>query len=137
MSVAIPPEDHGVGDPLAFDASFPRWRVVHRAASFGLCLLALLHVAVSFTIFDAWTPDAVWFVGTGLGLLLLGGMNLAHVGLEPCRMPTVPAVRTANWAFVVFGVGAVVAVPEPQAVLIVVLLVFQAVASHRTLLGSA
>jgi len=99
--------------------------------------MALVHMAVTALIFDMWSSDAVWFLGTGLGLLLLARMNLAHVGLEPSRMPTALAVRIANWVFVAFGLAAVSAVPEPQAVLITVLLALQAIASHRTLLGSA
>jgi hypothetical protein len=39
--------------------------------------------------------------------------------------------------FVLFGLGALVAVPEPQAVVIVAALVLQAVASRWTLRGPA
>jgi hypothetical protein len=119
------------------DPSFAPWRTAHRSASIVLALLAIAHCALSVMIYDAWSPDAVWFVGTGLGLLFLAGMNLAHVGLVPCTMPTAPAVRVANWVFVLFGLGALVAVPEPQAVVIVAALVLQAVASRWTLRGPA
>ncbi|MGH9660977.1 MAG: hypothetical protein ACRD96_20690 [Bryobacteraceae bacterium] len=88
-------------------------------------------------LYDQWSPGTVWFLGTGLGLMLLAVMNLAHVGLEPCRMPTAPAVRAANWVFALFGGGAVVAVPELQAFVILAALVAQAISSHRTLRGTA
>lgn len=74
--------------------------------------LSLVHSVLTVTLYDAWSPDAVWFLGTGLGLLFLTAMNLAHVGLGPCTMPTAPAVRAANWVFVLFGFGALVAVPS-------------------------
>jgi hypothetical protein len=117
------------------DPRFHAWRRVHRGASFVLGALAIVHVAVTPLRGDGWTADAVWFMGTGLGLLFLAGMNVAHVGLGPCRMPTAPAVRIANWVFAAFGVAATFAVPEPQAVVILLALVLQAIASHRTLIG--
>ncbi len=115
------------------DPAFASWRRTHRTASGVLGVLALAHAALTLLLYDAWSPDAVWFLGTGLGLLLLSVMNLAHVGLEPCTLPTAPAVRTANWVFVLFGLGALAAVPEPQAGVIVAAALVQAVSSHRTL----
>jgi hypothetical protein len=50
-------------------------------------------------------------------------------------MPTTQFVRIANWTFVAFGAAAVVAVPQPQAVVLVATLAVQAVASRVTLLG--
>jgi hypothetical protein len=64
-------------------------------------------------------------------------MNWSHVGIEPCRLPTAPVVRWANFIFVVYGVGAVVAVPEPQAYLILAALALQAIAGSVTLRGPA
>src|SRR5690606_40568772 len=40
---------------------------------------------LTFHFYSRWTPDAVWFLGTGLGLLLLAGINRGHIGLGPCR----------------------------------------------------
>ena len=129
--------DQPDADAELIDPAFARWRRAHRAASFVLGALALAHAVLTVTLYDAWSPDAVWFLGTGLGLLLLAVMNLAHVGLAPCTMPTAPAVRRANWVFVLFGLGALAAVPEPQAAVIVAALLAQAVSSHRTLRGTA
>jgi hypothetical protein len=44
-------------------------------------------------------------------------------------------VRWANWIFLLFGIGAVVAVPEPQAFVVVSALAVQAVVAHWTLPG--
>lgn len=129
--------DHSDVDAHPIDPAFAPWRNAHRAASFALGTLAILHSVLTAALFDSWSSDSVWFLGTGLGLLLLAGMNLAHVGLGPCTMPTAPAVRAANWVFVLFGLGALLAVPEPQAAVIVAALVVQAVSSHRTLRGTA
>jgi hypothetical protein len=119
------------------EATFFRWRRLHRGSSWLLAVLALVHSALTFRLGVGWSADAVWFLGTGLGLLLLALMNLAHVGLGPCPQPTAVAVRYANWLFGAFGVAAVLAVPEPQAYLVLAALVGQALAGTRTLTGPA
>jgi hypothetical protein len=133
MTTPTAPDDHHDGHEPPMDPAFAKWRRVHRGASLVLALIAVVHSALTFRFYDTWSPNAVWFLGTGLGLLLLAVTNLAHVGIEPCRMPTTPLVRAANWLFVVFGFGALVAVREPQAAVIVLALLTQAVSAHRTL----
>ena len=117
--------------------SFGTWRVVHRTASAILGGFAVVHSGLTVLLYDAWSPDAVWFLGTGLGLLLLAAANWSHVGLEPCDLPTAPVIRWANYVFAGFGIGAVIAVPEPQAFVILSTLVVQAVAGTATLQPSA
>jgi membrane-bound ClpP family serine protease len=129
MTLDLPPEH---ADPDV-TPSFRRWRLLHRAASALVTIMALIHLGVTPMVYERWSPGAVWFVGTGLGLLVLGLLNLVHVGLGPCSMPTAPFVRWVDWAYVAFGVAAAVAVPEPQAYVIVAALALQAVASHATL----
>lgn len=113
------------------------WRRLHVVASGLLLLLAVLHSGVTAFLYDTWAPRTAWFLGTGLGLLLLAALNLSHIGIEPCRQPTVRLVKAANWVFLVYGVAAVVAVPEPQAVAVLVGLAGQAIAAHATLPGPA
>jgi hypothetical protein len=108
-------------------------RRVHLAATYSLAVSAVVHAGLTFHLYAQWTPDAVWFLGTALGLLLLAGINRGHIGLSPCNMPTAPIVRGANVLFAVLGVGAVVAIPEPQAYAVLACLVVQAVAAHFTL----
>ena len=117
--------------------SFRQWRVVHRIATAVLGILAALHSSLTIVLYRDWSPDSVWFLGTGLGLLLLAAVNWTHVGIEPCELPTAPVVRFANFTFAVFGVGAVLAVPEPQAYLMLAALVAQALAGTATLKRSA
>ena len=115
--------------------NFARWRWMHLIASGLVALLALAHSALTFAFYLPWGPDAVWFLGTGLGLLLLALLNLTHIGIEPCCRPTARLVRWSNWVFLLFGVGAVVAVPEPQAYLVLCGLAGQAIAGLKTLPG--
>ena len=113
--------------------TFWAWRRVHLAATYSLAMIAVVHSGLTFHFHSAWTPEAVWFLGTGLGLLLLAAINRGHIGLGPCDMPTAPIVRGANVLFAAFGVGAVIAVPEPQAYAVLACLVVQAIAAHFTL----
>jgi hypothetical protein len=115
--------------------SFAAWRRIHRASSYLVGVIALVHMAVTFRMYDEWSPDAVWFLGTGVGLLCMAVMNIAHVGLEPCSLPTAIAVRWLNWLLVGLGIAAIVAVPEPQAYAIVAGLAAQAIAGQKTLTG--
>lgn len=62
-------------------------------------------------------------------------MNWAHVGLEPCRMPTAPVVRYSNVVYAVFGVAAIPAVPQLHAWVIAGALLTQALAGFFTLAG--
>ena len=55
--------------------------------------------------------------------------------VEPCRQPTTRLVRAANWVFLLFGIGATYAVPEPPAFVLLVGTSAQAVASRWTLPG--
>jgi hypothetical protein len=112
------------------------WQALHRWSSGTVGTVALLHCAMTAVIYDRWGPDALWFLGSGMALLLSAAMNLAHVGFgahEPCRQPTAPVLRWANWVLFAFGVAALAAISEPQAVVIVLGLGGQAVASAWTL----
>ena len=111
---------------------FHWWRRIHRAFSYAIALIALVHCAFTL-MWDAWSPNAVWFLGTGVGLLTIAVINLAHVGRELRALPTAPVVRWLNWMYVVPGLAALVAVREPQAIFIVAALVGQAIAGRFTL----
>jgi len=113
--------------------TFWGWRRVHLGATYSLAVIAVVHSGLTFHFYSRWTPDAVWFLGTGLGLLLLAGINRGHIGLGPCDMPTAPIVRGANVLFAVFGIAAVVAIPELRAYAVLACLIVQAVAAHFTL----
>ncbi len=116
-------------------APYPGWRRLHLLASWLVVAIAIAHTIVAALTFRTWSPDAVWFLGTGLAILLIGTMNLTHIGLEPCRMPTVRFVRAANILFALFGLASLLAVPEPQTVVLVIALVAQVLAGRITLPG--
>ena len=115
--------------------SFRTARLLHRSASVVVAALGAVHAVLTFVIFDSWSPDAVWFFGTGLSLVALAVMNWAHVGLEPCDLPTAPVVKYVNVAYAVFGLAAIAAVPEPQAFILAAAILLQAGAGFVTLRG--
>jgi hypothetical protein len=117
--------------------NYSRWRRVHLAASWTVVLFAVLHASLTPVIYDEWSPDAVWFLGTGIGLLIAAAFNLAHIGIEPCTQPTAKLVRWTNYLVVAFGIAAILAVPEPQTFVVLLALVLQAVACRFTLGGAA
>jgi hypothetical protein len=71
--------------------SFRFWRLVHRVSSGAIGLIALVHCAVTFVLYKSWSPNAVWFFGTGVGLFTIAVMNISHVGpnhaIRPPRSP--------------------------------------------------
>ena len=110
-------------------------RRIHLVASGIIAAIALVHIGLAVPIYREWNPDAVWFVGTGIGLLVLAALNLAHIGIEPCHMPTARFVRVVNWLYAIFALVTLLAVPEPQAVALAFLMIVQSIVASRTLPG--
>ena len=114
---------------------FKTWRLIHRTASILLALMALAHAGIAFIALGAWGPSTAWFLGTGLGLLFLAVMNFAHIGCGPCDMPTAPPVKWANWVALIFAIATAAVVPQPQVIVVTILLAMMTIAGHWTLLG--
>ncbi len=126
---------HDTREPAALPPGYPACRRIHLLGSWTVTLIAAAHCVVTAFAFSAWSERAVWFLGAGLGVLLVGTLNLVHIGLDPCRMPTARFVVAVNWVYLVFGVAVLVAVPQPQAIALVMALSAQAIASRVTLPG--
>jgi len=116
---------------------YAAWRRVHIVAGCVVSLLGIAHCLLALLQFQRWDPEAVWFLGAGLGVLFVGTLNLVHIGLAPCRMPTVRFVRVVNAIYGAFGVAALVAVPEPHVMVLVGALLVQVIAGRVTLPGPA
>ena len=95
--------------------------------------MGIIHSALTAVFYAGWTPSALWFLGAGLGLALLAVMNWAHIGVEPCPLPTAIAVKWANVVYGMFALAAAFAVPEPHALVLVTALVVQAIVGFWTL----
>jgi hypothetical protein len=121
-------------DP-ASPSGYAGWRRLHLSASWIVTAIGITHCVMTAFAFRTWSADSVWFLGAGLAVVLIGLLNLVHIGIQPCRMPTVRFVRAANWVFTVFGASALLAVPEPQAIALVTGLMVQSLASRVTMPG--
>lgn len=94
-------------------------------------------MALTLPMSGGWGPDALWFLGAGMGLLTVATLNQAHAGVSPCRMPTTRLVRAVNWCYACFAAVALTAAPELHTWFLMLALVLQAIASQRTLPGPA
>ena len=49
---------------------------VQRIAGWIMVVIAFIHLAVTFIDYDRLSLRALWFVGSGFALLLIGGLNV-------------------------------------------------------------
>lgn len=117
--------------------TFTLARRIHRTATAVVAAMGVLQAVLTPVFYSGWTQNVLWYLGAGLGLILLAAMNWAHVGLEPCALPTAKAVKWANVGYALFGTAALLAVAEPHALLLVAALVVQAIVGFRTLPSAA
>lgn len=52
-------------------------KTIHTIASILIVALGCLHIAVTFFNYNGLTYEAVWFLGTGVAIVLAGFMNIA------------------------------------------------------------
>jgi hypothetical protein len=102
--------EQGTLEQEVLPPGYPTWRRAHLFASWTVAVVGLAHCVVTAFVVRAWDESAVWLLGTGIGVLFVG-------------------------TFVACGAAAVVAVPQPQAIVLVAALAVQAVASRVTLPG--
>ena len=77
-------------------------------------LLGTGHLALTPLIYPDWTIEGLWFVGTGLAMLLGAGANALGIGVgEPARRAGLFLMNTAMTAFFA---SAWPVLPEPQVI---------------------
>ncbi|HZG09282.1 MAG TPA: hypothetical protein VEZ70_09925 [Allosphingosinicella sp.] len=89
-----------------------------RRTTLGLAIAAGLlgtgHLALTPLLYTGWTIDSLWFVGTGLAMLIGAGANLLAVG-GGNRMRRA-GLLSINLAMAAFFASAWPVLPEPQVV---------------------
>ena len=68
-------------------------RSVQRTAGFIIVAVGLIHLAVTFIDYDEVSLPALWFVGSGFSLLLIGGLNLIVSTLSTERFVELKSLR--------------------------------------------
>lgn len=87
-------------------------KAIYKASVWTLIGLGILHTLLTPLFYSAFTIDALWFAGTGLGLLFLGLFNLAV--LKPGVQAALNLCLTANIIGFVYSILLVIILPEPQ-----------------------
>lgn len=78
-------------------------------------LIGVVHVTYTFEIFDELSQEALYFAGTGLGVVVLVLFNYAIWRVpSPDRLAR-RLTHCANAIMAIYGFFAIRAVPEPQA----------------------
>ncbi len=110
---------------------------MHVVASAVVTLVGAFHLVMAPFTHRHWSPEVLWSLGTGLALLCLGAVNIALLRAGPSWDETARVIRWTNYAFALFGIAAVIVVPDPEEIAMVAALLVEAVASHWTLPGPA
>jgi hypothetical protein len=100
-------------------------RRAHTICAYLVITLGLVHVALTGHACGAWvSPRALFFVGSGLGIVLLGFTNL--VFLRAVNEPLVRALcRASNVVGVAFFTLGAIALPQPQVFALLALVLAQ------------
>lgn len=88
-----------------------------------LLLIGVIHTALTPVFYPEFSPDALWFAGTGLALVFLSLLNIAAERV--CEPWILNMSIVANLVGCIYNVLIVIALPEFQA--FVSLLIFLAV----------
>lgn len=78
-------------------------------------LIGLVHTLFTFVAFDHLSQRALYFAGTGLGVVVLALFNLAVWRTSGTDRLARRLAHGANAVMAIFGFLAIRAVPEPQA----------------------
>jgi len=70
-----------------------REQSVQRAAGWVVVVISFIHLAVTFVDYDAISLRALWFVGSGFALLLMGGLNVVTSALDGTTFVSLRGLR--------------------------------------------
>jgi hypothetical protein len=78
-------------------------------------LLGAIHLALTPLAYADWTTDALWFVGTGLAIVLAAAANL--IEFQSSGVGSRLIVAAINFAMGCFFAAAWLVLPEPQVII--------------------
>jgi hypothetical protein len=90
-------------------------KTIHKISSWIILVLGVGHTLATPNFYPGFSAEALWFAGTGLGLVFLGLLNLVVI-----RNPTPTGLNlciAADAIATVYGILIPFVVPEPQAYL--------------------
>ncbi|MDB4914468.1 MAG: hypothetical protein JWM95_2112 [Gemmatimonadetes bacterium] len=110
---------------------------LQRVAGWVMVLIAFVHFAVTFIDYSTPSLRALWFVGSGFALLLMGGLNVVTAQLNDDALRDVRGLRlltlVADACGVMLGLGYVwlTGGTQPQGPILVALFLAAAGAQLR------
>lgn len=111
---------------------------VQRICGWIIVAVSLAHVGVTFIDYDRLSLSALWFVGSGFAVLLIGGLNVITSGFSRATVAELRSLRiltlVANSCGVSLGLlyAIVTGGSQPQGPVLVVLFVVAGAAQLRT-----
>ena len=102
-------------------------RLAFRITAYSLSSLGVIHTALTPLFYDRFSPDALWFAGTGLALVFLGLLNI--VAERVWEVWALNVCIAANLIGCVYGILVVLALPEIQAYVGLVIFIAVVIAS--------
>ncbi len=101
-------------------------RLFYRITAY-LLSLGVIHTALTPLFYDRFSPDALWFAGTGLALVFLGLLNL--VAERIWQAWAINICIAANVAGCIYGILVAIALPEIQAYVAAIIFIAIVIAS--------
>ena len=92
------------------------WRLIHKIATGLIVALGALHCAFTAQNHDSFSLDAMWFLGSGVAIILAGFLNVAALRIGATDRVVKYLCLAANLFFtILFGV-ALFLLAQPQVI---------------------
>lgn len=85
------------------------------ALAIAALLLGTAHCALTTLLYPLWTIDALWFVGTGLAMMITAAANIS--GLDTNGRMSRAILLLINLVMVGFFAAAWLVLPQPQVII--------------------
>jgi hypothetical protein len=104
------------------------WRLVHKITTGLIIALGAVHCVFTARNYDGFTLDAMWFLGSGIAIILAGFLNVAEVRVGGKDQIVRSLCLTANLIFIVLFAAALLSLSQPQVIVGVFLFVVATIA---------
>lgn len=90
------------------------WRVAHKVTTGLIIALGALHCAFTAMDYDSFSLDAMWFLGTGVAIILAGFLNVAAIRVGGQDRVVKLLCLTTNLTFAALFATALWLMSQPQ-----------------------
>jgi len=90
------------------------WKLIHKIVSGLIIALGALHCVFTALSYDRFTLDAVWFLGSGIAIIIAGFLNVSAVRDDGKDRVVKYLCLTANLIFVSLFAVALWLLAQPQ-----------------------